>query len=181
MLVASGSASLSLIEEDAEDGEVWTTVRRVEDLALLTDEEGRLGEIEVGHSGGDHEAMDVLPPERRPLRVPGAIFRVELDDHHFLTMGSSGSVAVPVLSDRILTPSIGGRTVGRIAAERAMIAGYTWPVMAEALKDQAWLVEESRGRGRVVIFAEDPSFRGTWEGLHGLLLNAVLIGPSLSR
>lgn len=181
VLVAIGSASLALIEEDAEDGEVWTTVRRVEDLAQLSDDEGRLGEIEVGQTGGDPEAMDVLPPERRPLRVPGAIFRVELDDHHFLTMGKPANVAVPVLSDRILTPSIGGRTVGRIAAERPMIAGYTWPVMAEALKDQAWLVEESRGRGRVVIFAEDPSFRGTWEGLHGLLLNAVLVGPSLSR
>lgn len=181
VLVAIGSASLALIEEDAEDGEVWTTVQRVDDLAQLSDEQGRIGEIEVGQSGGDPEAMDVLPPERRPLRVPGAIFRVELDDHHFLTMGKSGDVAVPVLSDRILTPSIGGRTVGRIAADRPMIAGYTWPVMAEALKDQAWLVEESRDRGRVVIFAEDPSFRGTWEGLHALLLNAVLVGPSLSR
>ena len=52
--------------------------------------------------------------------------------------------------------------------------------MAEALKAQAWLVEETRGRGRVVIFAEDPGFRGAWEGLHALLLNAVLIGPSLT-
>ena len=161
--------------------DAWTTVRRVEDLALLGDEEGRLGEFEVGRPAADPEAMDVLPPERRPLRVPGAIFRVDLDDHHFLTMGKPASVAVPVLSDRILTPSIAGRTVGRIDAGRPLIAGYTWPVMAEALKDQAWLVEETRGRGRVVIFAEDPSFRGTWEGLHGLLLNAVMIGPSLGR
>lgn len=182
VLVAIGSASLALIEGEDGDGEAWTTVRRVDDLAQLTDEEGRLGEFEVGQPVmNDTAAMDVLPPERRPLRVPGAIFRVDLDDHHFLTMGKRDWVAVPVLSDRILTPSIGGRTVGRINAERPLIAGYTWPVMAEALKDQAWLVEETRGRGRVVIFAEDPSFRGTWEGLHGLLLNAVLIGPSLGR
>jgi hypothetical protein len=181
VLVAIGSASLALIEEDGEEAEAWTTVQRVDDLAQLSDEEGRLGEIEVGQPALDPQTMDVLPPERRPLRVPGAIFRVDLDDRHFLTMGKPAWVAVPVLSDRILTPSIGGRTVGRIAAERPMIAGYTWPVMAEALKSQAWLVEESRGRGRVVIFAEDPSFRGTWEGLHALLLNAILIGPSLGR
>jgi hypothetical protein len=181
VLVAIGSASLAFIDEGEAEDDAWTTVQRVDDLAQLTDEDGRLGDIEVGQSASDHEYMNVLPPERRPLRVPGAIFQVDLDDRHFLTMGKPGSVAVPVMSDRILTPSIGGRTVGRIAAERPMIAGYTWPVMAEALKDQAWLVEESRGRGRVVLFAEDPSFRGTWEGLHGLLLNAVLIGPSLGR
>jgi hypothetical protein len=53
--------------------------------------------------------------------------------------------------------------------------------MEEALKGQAWLVEERRGRGKVVLFAEDPSFRGTWEGLHALLLNAVMIGPNVTR
>jgi hypothetical protein len=181
VLVAIGSASLALIEDEPGDGEAWTTVRRVDDLAQLGDETGRLGDFDVGPVPESTEAMDVLPPERRPLRVPGAIFRVGLDDQSFLTLGKGEEIAVPVLSDRILTPSIGGHTVGRISAENPRIAGYTWPVMEEALKGQAWLVEERRGRGKVVLFAEDPSFRGTWEGLHALLLNAVMIGPNVTR
>lgn len=182
VLVAIGSASLALIETGDLEGEAWTTVQRIEDLAELGDQDGRLGDFEVGESDPEPESAPttVLPPERRPLRVPGAIFRVRLDPTHFLSMGKPATVAVPVLSDRILTPSISGRTVGRIDDEEPRIAGYTWPIMEEALKGQAWLVEEPRGRGRVVLFAEDPSFRGTWEGLHGLLLNAVLLGPSVT-
>jgi len=181
VLVAIGSASLALIEDDSDSEEVWTTVERVADLAELGDEDGRLGNFEVGVPPSSEEEGGVLPPERRPLRVPGAIFRVELDSTHFLTLGKGSSIAVPVLSDRILTPSLAGRTVGRVEAEDPLIAGYTWPVMEEALKGQAWLVEERRGRGRVILFAEDPSFRGVWEGLHGLLLNGVLIAPSVGR
>ena len=181
VLVAVGSASLAFIEDDSSGEEVWTTVERVADLAELGDEDGRLGSFEVGVRPPSDEERGVLPPERRPLRVPGAIFRVELDPTHFLTMGKGTSIAAPVLSDRILTPSLAGRTVGSLDAEDPLIAGYTWPVMEEALKGQAWLVEERRGRGRVILFAEDPSFRGVWEGLHGLLLNGVLIGPSVSR
>ena len=182
VLVAVGSASLALIESESDGDEEWTTVERVADLAELGDEEGRLGNFEVGvPPSTTDDGGGVLPPERRPLRVPGAIFRVELDSTHFLTLGKRSSIAAPVLSDRILTPSLAGRTVGRVAAENPLIAGYTWPVMEEALKGQAWLVEERRGRGRVILFAEDPSFRGVWEGLHGLLLNGVLIAPSVGR
>jgi hypothetical protein len=181
VLVAIGSASLALIEDDSDSEEVWTTVERVADLAELGDEDGRLGNFEVGVPPSSDDQGGILPPERRPLRVPGAIFRVELDSTHYLTLGKGNSIAVPVLSDRILTPSVAGRTVGRVDADDPLIAGFTWPVMEEALKGQAWLVEERRGKGRVILFAEDPSFRGVWEGLHGLLLNAVLIAPSVGN
>jgi len=180
VLVAVGDGAAAIVEPRGEDTEQWTTVQRVRDLADLTDEEGRLGEFVVGADPEPDEPGSPLPPERRPLRTPGAIVRLQLDESHYLTLGESRTAHAPVLSDRILTPSRSGRTVARIDSEQPRRSGFMWPVMEEALKGKAYLVEETRGRGRVILFAEDPGFRGTWEGLHRLLLNGLLLGPSLA-
>ena len=37
---------------------------------------------------------------------------------------------------------------------------------------------ESRGRGSVVLFAQDPAFRLFWRATTPILLNALLYGPS---
>jgi hypothetical protein len=174
--VAVGDGAAAIVEPHGDD-EAWTTVERVRDLAELSDEEGRLGNFVVA---AEDEPGSPLPPERRPLRTPGAIVRLQLDDSHYLTLGEGRTAHAPVLSDRILTPSRGGRTVARIDSENPRRSGFMWPVMEEALKGKAFLVEETRGRGRVILFAEDPGFRGTWEGLHRLLLNGLLLGPSLA-
>ena len=181
VLVAVGEGAAAIVESHADDEQPWTTVQRIHDLAELSDEEGRLGAIAVGVHGQDDEDPGMpLPPERRPLRTPGAIVRLDLDPTHYLTLGESATAHAPILSDRILTPSRTGRTVASIDAETPRRSGFMWPVMEEALKGKAFLVEEARGRGRVILFAEDPGFRGTWEGLHRLLLNGLLLGPSLA-
>jgi hypothetical protein len=41
-----------------------------------------------------------------------------------------------------------------------------------------FVVEQGRGRGRVIGFTEDPSVRAYLPGLDLVLLNAVLRGPS---
>jgi hypothetical protein len=41
------------------------------------------------------------------------------------------------------------------------------------------LQSESVGRGKVIVFAFEPAFRGVWLGTEVLLLNAVLFGPVL--
>jgi hypothetical protein len=37
---------------------------------------------------------------------------------------------------------------------------------------------ESSGSGTVVLFAENPVYRGFWRGPSKLLTNAILFGPS---
>lgn len=180
VLVLIGESTVAAVERgDDEDESVWTTVEHVRDLAELTDEDGLLGEFALGRPAPPDDPGGPLPPERRPLDTPGAIVQLDLDPTHYLTLGEGTVAHAPVLSDRILTASVNGRTVARIPLEGGLRAGFMWPVMEEALKDKAFLVEERRGRGRVILFAEDPGFRGTWEGLHRLLLNGLLIGPSM--
>ncbi|MEQ8574336.1 MAG: hypothetical protein RIB63_09750 [Fulvivirga sp.] len=36
------------------------------------------------------------------------------------------------------------------------------------------------GRGRVVMFADNPNFRGSWYGTNRLFLNALFLGNHIS-
>jgi hypothetical protein len=175
VLVVVGDATAALVDSE----EPWTTVERITDLADLSDEDGRLGDLVFPSRADDAEGAGPLPPERKPLRTPGAIARLDLDAMHYLSVGEGAVAYAPVLSDRLLTPSITGQTVARFDAEAPRRAGFAWPAMEEGLKGKAFLVEERRDRGRVILFAEDPGFRGTWEGLHRLLLNGLLLGPNV--
>jgi hypothetical protein len=71
------------------------------------------------------------------------------------------------------------RVVGRYAeAESLRMAGHLWPESAERLPETVFLYEERLGRGRVILFAEDPNFRAYWRGANRLFLNAVVLSPS---
>ena len=46
------------------------------------------------------------------------------------------------------------------------------------LRGTALLVDEPLGDGHVVLFANEPMFRGWWRALDKLVLNAILLGPA---
>jgi hypothetical protein len=117
--------------------------------------------------------------------VPGAILRVELNEHNWLSAGYAGTeLPVLVSSNRIYLmpegpPSSRQRLVGRYAAEGSLrIAGHVWPESRERLAGSVFAYEERVGGGRVIAFAEDLNFRAYWRGANRLFLNAVVLGPS---
>jgi len=42
------------------------------------------------------------------------------------------------------------------------------------------LIISKIGTGRVVVFADNPNFRGTWYGTNKLFLNAIFLGNNIS-
>ena len=87
-----------------------------------------------------------------------------------------------VASDYVFTPTQKGRAVGAFEeGGRLRVAGFVWEKMLKALPGQAYCWDEPLERGHVICFADDPGFRGYWEGLHRLYFNAILFGPSLAR
>ena len=61
------------------------------------------------------------------------------------------------------------------------VSGFVWEKMAAALPGHLWAAEERLGRGHVVLFATDPSYRASWDAMHCFLLNALLLMPSVKR
>ena len=116
-----------------------------------------------------------------PQPVPGAHFDVQLDRTHWLTFGY----------DRPrLTVMLQGSTFLKLSKEGSNVAvfptsgtlrrgGFTWPENTERLlRGTAFLIEEPIGDGHVVLFTNEPMFRGWWRALDRLVLNGVVLGPT---
>ncbi|MBK8004437.1 MAG: hypothetical protein IPK12_11010 [Gemmatimonadetes bacterium] len=115
---------------------------------------------------------------REPEYVYGAIFRATLDPTHWLTGGYQGDV-LPVFleSSRMLKPSERGANPVAFTGDRLTLAGFTWPNNTERfLRNSVWAAVESAGSGNVILFAENPVYRGFWRGPAKLLTNALLFG-----
>ncbi len=116
-----------------------------------------------------------------PAPVPGAMFDAVLDRTHWLTFGyAQPRVTALVDGSTFLRLSREGTNVAVFPRTGAFTrAGFTWPGNTERLlRNTALLVEEPLGRGHVVLFQNDPTFRGWVRSMDRLVLNAVLLGPS---
>ncbi len=117
----------------------------------------------------------------KPERTPGAIVRLNYDPTHFVSFGQDESGYALVLSDRIFEPVEDGVNVALYDEPDLRVAGFMWPSMEEALAGKAYVIVERHGKGNVTLFAEHPYFRGVWPTTARLLLNALFLGPTLSR
>jgi hypothetical protein len=52
--------------------------------------------------------------------------------------------------------------------------------MEKYLKSSASLIVSKIGSGRVVLFADNPNFRGSWYGTNKLFLNALFLGSNIN-
>lgn len=114
-----------------------------------------------------------------PQPIPGAHFDVVLDRTHWLTLGiEKPRMTVLMDGDEFLKLSKDGSNVAVFPTSGPLRrAGFTFPDNTERLlKGTALVVEERVGRGHVVLFANDPLFRGFWRSLDRVVLNAVLLG-----
>jgi hypothetical protein len=116
-----------------------------------------------------------------PQPVPGAHFDAVFDMTHWLTLGiEKQRITVLVDGDAFLKLSKEGSNVAVFPVTGPLKrAGFTFPDNTERLlKGTALVVEEAVGRGHLVMFANDPMFRGWWRALDRVVLNAVLLGAA---
>jgi hypothetical protein len=172
-LVAVGRAVKGLLQE-----EDWLAARLVEDLRELSGEEPPPPSEDAAI---EPEGRGEVPDEVRPERTPGAVLRLDVDPVHFVGFGVGEEASALVLSDRLLQPGPGSKLVAAYAMDATRRGGFVWPRMEEVLPGQAYVLAERHGKGKVILFSEQPTFRGAWPVTARMLLNAMLLGPSLSR
>jgi hypothetical protein len=112
----------------------------------------------------------------RLLDTPGAIVKVKLDDRSFLSWGYGNSIAALVESNNVFVPITDdqGIAAGIYAPENELrIGGFIWEEMLKLLPGKGYVWYEPQGRGQVICFAEEPTFRAGYDGLDRLFFNAV--------
>ena len=114
--------------------------------------------------------------------VGGAIFEVDLDITHPLGFGYT-SRRLPVYRNSNVWLAPSKSPYGTIAkyTTNPHIDGFITKENLEIfLKPSASLIVSSIGKGRVILFADNPNFRGSWYGTNKLFLNALFLGQHVS-
>lgn len=115
-------------------------------------------------------------------QVGGSIFEVDLDLSHPLGFGYRNNL-VPVYKNNNVFLSPSSSPYGTVAkyTENPHIDGYlSTDNLNIYLKPSASLIVSPLGSGRVVMFADNPNFRGAWYGTNRLFLNALFLGSHIS-
>ncbi|OYT73152.1 MAG: hypothetical protein CFK52_02475 [Chloracidobacterium sp. CP2_5A] len=130
-------------------------------------------------------APDEHPPAaaalaKKPLPLPGAIFRAAVNREHFLTFSHEQPDLPVLLGERFFRPSKTGTNVLTIK-NSTPLAGFVWKGNTERFAgDTAQVIEEQLGAGHVILFAEDPHYRAIWQAQRRIFLNALIFGPTIT-
>jgi hypothetical protein len=115
----------------------------------------------------------------RPIFTPGAVLATRMQTEHPLTLGLAASPDVLYEGTTVLKTTGDPRQDVLVALDESpVVAGFAWPEAEERLAGSLLVGTESRGRGSVILFAQDPAYRLFWRATTPILLNAVLFGPS---
>ncbi|MEM7374327.1 MAG: M14 family zinc carboxypeptidase [Bacteroidota bacterium] len=136
------------------------------------------------------EEQDSTPVVRKPYvlaneisgaqQLGGAIFNVDLDLTHPLAFGYHASSLPTYKSSTIyLEPSKSAFNTVAQYQDKPHVDGFISDENLNLLKNSAAVLVSQVGNGRVVLFADNPNFRGTWYGTNRLFLNALFLGSKI--
>ncbi len=109
---------------------------------------------------------------------PGSLFRVRLNTDYPLGFGYPAEIAVQFRGNKVFSPSTEGTNVA-LFPESSYLQGHRWEDTEKILSGHAYLSDVPLGRGHVILFADDPTFRASWRGLDRLFLSGILFGKAL--
>ncbi|HLU26078.1 MAG TPA: M14 family metallopeptidase [Longimicrobiales bacterium] len=154
----------------------------------------KLAEIKVRQRESDRDqeavrARGLRGREARELarweeQIPGVVLPLTLDPLHPLAFGA-GVDGDPerlfVLHRGGLTfePEDGFETAAYFPAGLERVSGVISQANIKHLEQGSWLAMKRSGRGKYILFADDPVFRHFWYGTFQPYVNALVIGPGL--
>ncbi len=110
--------------------------------------------------------------------VGGAIFEVDLDLTHPVAFGYK-EAKLPVYRNSTVWISPSKSPYGTVAdyTDNPQIDGFiNEENLNDFLKPSASIIVSAVGKGRAILFAENPNFRGSWYGTNRLFMNALYLG-----
>ncbi|CAM3938233.1 M14 family zinc carboxypeptidase [Mucilaginibacter galii] len=114
-------------------------------------------------------------------RINGAIFQADLDITHPIAFGvTSRKLFINKNGPTILVPSTNKYTTIAQYNSKPFINGYSSKVNINRVANSAAIIAAANGNGEVVLFADDPTYRGYWLGTNRLFLNAIFFANLLN-
>ncbi len=114
-------------------------------------------------------------------QIGGSIFQVDLDLTNPIGFGfNEKKVSIYRNGRTFLQPSKSPfNTVAQYSAN-PLIGGYIHKSDIKRVANSAAILFSGEGQGRVILFSDNPNFRGTWYGTNKLFLNALFFGSLVS-
>jgi hypothetical protein len=175
---------------------------RREDLASHTVPMTVTYPVEAAEPEPDEESLKKRDDWQKIFMPQGAFLAGSVDQKHWLSFGAGERLPVLFGGSTVLMSDDRSRAVVRLGVLRdggeseeatrlgwatippeqeiqLRMSGLLWPEAAQRLANTAYLTRESRGYGQIILFADNPVFRGATFGTARLLLNALVYGPGL--
>jgi hypothetical protein len=110
-----------------------------------------------------------------PSSIPGAIFRVELDNTNPLAFGYPGYYYTLKLDDNVYEfIKDGGWNVGVLKRDKP-VAGFVGSKLRDKFRDGLLFGVQEMGQGTITYLADDVLFRSFWENGKLMFANAVFL------
>ncbi len=115
-------------------------------------------------------------------RIGGVILKADIDLTHPIAFGYNDN-SIPVYKNNTVFINKTKNDYSSVAtySKDFHIDGYiSESNKKDFIPGAASLIISKVGSGRVVVFADNPNFRGTWYGTNKLFLNAIFLGNNIS-
>ncbi len=114
-------------------------------------------------------------------QIGGSIYMTDLDISHPLGFGYT-SRSLPVYRNHnvFLEPSKSPFSTVVKYTSNPHLSGYIHKSNLEKIKNTSSLQVSGVGRGRAILFVDDPTFRGYWYGGNKLFFNALFFGSHIT-
>ncbi len=130
----------------------------------------------------ERERYDYATADERAgaQRIGGSIYEVDLDHTHPLAFGLTQD-RFPVYRnhDIFLPPTANPYSTVARYTDAPRLSGYVSEKNLERIRGGGSLLVDDVREGRIVLFVDNPNFRGMWYGTNRLFLNALFFGPTI--
>jgi len=110
--------------------------------------------------------------------LPGLFAQAQLDPMSFLSYGYKRSwLPMHIEGDSFSKAPKNGAAVQTPTDGDSVLVGWKWDNTNKDLRGISLVDTVRIGRGKVVWFAQDPTFRAQFPGQDKLILNAIILGP----
>lgn len=118
---------------------------------------------------------------QRGDRIPTSVFATKINLEHPLAFGLTSEI-LPVIRENalFLAPTRNPSNTVSVYPDNALLNGYISPSQLNNLTGSASILTDRQGTGNIVLFAENPLFRGIWDATTRTFVNAIVFGGNLN-